>query len=132
MKGSQIRGSGGGVFFIAGKWGSKIGRCVFYCGKMGVVFLDKFGEIGKFGVGGDFRGRVGNREKSVEVKSGMGKKREGKMYRRARNVSYPSYSINILQYLIFQILIMGFPSSLSGQFSVRPYTKTPPPLLHGT
>jgi len=41
----------------------------------------------KIGVGGEKSG-IGN--------LGMGKKWEGKMYRRARNVSYPEYSVNIL------------------------------------
>jgi len=75
MKGSQIWGSENGVRFIAGKSGSEIGGGFFIAGKSGVVFLMKFGEISEFGVGGDFRGRVGNREKDGMDKFGDGEKR---------------------------------------------------------
>jgi len=46
MKGSQIWGSGGGVFFIARNSGSEIGGGFFIARKSGVVFFMKFGEIG--------------------------------------------------------------------------------------
>jgi len=96
MKGSQIWGSGGGVFFIAGKSGSEIGGGFFIARKSGVVFLIKFREICKIRKSGKTRfwGRKG--KKMGWIKFGIGKKWEGKMYRRARNVSYPSYSYNIL------------------------------------
>jgi len=95
MKGSQIWGSENGVRFIAGKLGSKIGGGFFIARKSGVVFLIKIGEIlkiDKIGVGW----KSGFWLKSWGGKFGDGKKRDGKMYRRARNVSYPGYSMFIL------------------------------------
>jgi len=127
MKGSQICGSENGVHFIARKLGSKIGGVFFIARKSGVVFLAKIGEIceiGENGVGVGFRGRSGFSGSGWKL--GMGKKWEGKMYRRARNVSYPEYSYISCNILFFKILIMGFSSSLSGRFSGRPYTQKPP------
>jgi len=91
MKGSQIRGSGGGVFFIAGKSGSKIGGVFFIARKSGGTFLDKIGEICKIGEIGENSVSGSEGEKVGMGNLGMGKKWDGKMYRRARNVSYPEY-----------------------------------------
>jgi len=78
MKGSQIWGSAEGVFFIAGKSGSKIGGVFFIARKSEGTFLDKIGEIckiGKMGSDGDFL--VSVKKLGWEIlgweKSGMGK-----------------------------------------------------------
>jgi len=90
-----------GAFYCEKNGGRKIGENLYCVKSEGCFFwtnLNKSVKSGnrslrmksgigvEIGIGGDIGEKVGMRN------FGMGKKGDGKMYRRARNVSYPDYS----------------------------------------